>query len=652
MISKKLLPVKELGGGDITIEFIRKRMDELRAAHFRLCVCGQMNSGKSTFLNAWIFGSDVLPAYDTTMTAHLTTLKYAEEPYFEVEFLNAEEWKESRDQIANDTDAQKEYGRAVHILQERGVYECEVIRPEGYCKRHDTLDELTQYVALPSRGGIYSIFVKEVRVFYPHPHLRSLTIVDTPGINDPNPVRSRITEDYVKNADAVAYIAYAAQAFDRPDMDFIAHYLTSVPRDNLVVAVNKTDAVDDIMSVKRWTDKLAMDKDHPAQRFIFSDKQSIVYTCALAELLLRKHEAGQFLTEEEQEYWTRFQRRNILSHNDTGFTEILRLIENRIISRRGQSILGSHNGSIKGVFQSHIEWLSLEIQDYEDELSNQAKSKAEIEENCKKLDQEIGMVEREIAIRRESLNYSFSDILCDVEECLDNSVQETEKSLCRSLSGVNMNDLGYFIVFRFNEIWTRESRSLCKAISKIVNEHFDKLRIAFEDFLIWMCDNLNVSVNALSTAIRLSLLDIRDMAKIEMSEEFETVVGDIVKQNSKLLDKIKGAFKRYKFDMKATDHTMIKVREEIAGFLKYKVKDTIYKNIYEAVTQKHDNMWKKMEDLIRLQTMTLRKRLESLLECEKKTKDEIDEIAKKLDTCKERLSEVEQYRNEIELWNE
>ena len=57
-----------------------------------LGVIGQMKCGKSTFLNALIFGDDVLPAATTPMTASLSVITYGKEKCIEAEFYTKDEW--------------------------------------------------------------------------------------------------------------------------------------------------------------------------------------------------------------------------------------------------------------------------------------------------------------------------------------------------------------------------------------------------------------------------------------------------------------------------------------------------------------------------------------------------------------------------------
>ena len=57
-------------------------------------VIGQMKCGKSTFLNAFVFEDDILPAATTPMTAALTVVTFGEEKKIVAEFYtNAEKLK-------------------------------------------------------------------------------------------------------------------------------------------------------------------------------------------------------------------------------------------------------------------------------------------------------------------------------------------------------------------------------------------------------------------------------------------------------------------------------------------------------------------------------------------------------------------------------
>ena len=65
-------------------------------------VIGQMKCGKSTFLNAFVFEDDILPAATTPMTAALSVIKYGEKKRIVAEFYNQDEWAEQQMQAKRD----------------------------------------------------------------------------------------------------------------------------------------------------------------------------------------------------------------------------------------------------------------------------------------------------------------------------------------------------------------------------------------------------------------------------------------------------------------------------------------------------------------------------------------------------------------------
>ncbi len=65
-----LLPLE-----DITVDVIETRKHQLEKEHFFASVTGQIKSGKSTLLNALLFGDEILPSDDTPHTAKITRIQ-------------------------------------------------------------------------------------------------------------------------------------------------------------------------------------------------------------------------------------------------------------------------------------------------------------------------------------------------------------------------------------------------------------------------------------------------------------------------------------------------------------------------------------------------------------------------------------------------
>ncbi|HOD41152.1 MAG TPA: dynamin family protein, partial [Candidatus Wallbacteria bacterium] len=109
------------------------------------------------------------------------------------------------------------------------------------------LTGLREYVSVK---GSFTPLVKAVRIKYPADILKKMTIVDTPGINDPNALRSMITEKWINRSDAVVFLLSAAQPFTMEDRLFFDRYLASVPPSKIIAAVSKIDLAEEAGSIK------------------------------------------------------------------------------------------------------------------------------------------------------------------------------------------------------------------------------------------------------------------------------------------------------------------------------------------------------------------------------------------------------------------
>lgn len=89
---------KDFGWIDANRE--KEIVDKLNQDTLTIGVIGQMKCGKSTFLNAFVFEDDVLPAATTPMTAALSVITFGEQKKIVAEFYSKDEWEEQKIQAA------------------------------------------------------------------------------------------------------------------------------------------------------------------------------------------------------------------------------------------------------------------------------------------------------------------------------------------------------------------------------------------------------------------------------------------------------------------------------------------------------------------------------------------------------------------------
>lgn len=205
-------------------------------------VIGQMKCGKSTFLNSFVFGKEILPAATTPMTASLTVIKYGAEEKLIAEFYTKDEWEEQKQTAQlnpeeyNDVIKSK-IKAAQELVQQSSSLGSQINSLLGKTQT-DTLSNLEQYVGAT---GKYVAITKSVVLEYPAEYLKGVEIVDTPGFNDPIVSREERTKEFLQRADAVLMVLYANQPFSKSDCSILFDNVCKCGTGKVLVAINKYD---------------------------------------------------------------------------------------------------------------------------------------------------------------------------------------------------------------------------------------------------------------------------------------------------------------------------------------------------------------------------------------------------------------------------
>ena len=257
----------------------------------RIAVVGQVKAGKSSFLNAVLFGGNgVLPKAATPMTAALTMIRYAPETKAEVEFYDAADWEK----IVHADEKYQEFCETVkeRLLAERAAvkkgaglfaqrasaelrqedilavvnseaphdqkaaHELVVMAQknaldverylgsrqviEGVASPMDLMDKLQNFVGAE---GKFTPIVRNSIIYYDDPALAEVEIIDTPGINDPVISRGRRTKEMLGQCDVVFVLSQCSQFLDAVDMELLVQNLPAKGIKNIVLVASQLDAV-------------------------------------------------------------------------------------------------------------------------------------------------------------------------------------------------------------------------------------------------------------------------------------------------------------------------------------------------------------------------------------------------------------------------
>jgi GTPase SAR1 family protein len=236
---------------------------------YRVAIVGRFKVGKSSFVNK--LTDERLTGVETSPeTAAISLLRYAESAHAEVKFITPEEWAEQREAYEADPsnpEARRYAGftkfndrgpkrdkddRTVHHSHfDLKALESKWLRPGGYTHRitpggWKTKEDKTKFRAeirkFTSSQEPVHYLVDRLIVHAPVPILGdNIELIDTPGLDDTERFRVRLTEDLVKEVDAILFLTQSGASYSQADKEFIVRQLRQRQIKHLQIIATKID---------------------------------------------------------------------------------------------------------------------------------------------------------------------------------------------------------------------------------------------------------------------------------------------------------------------------------------------------------------------------------------------------------------------------
>ena len=238
-VSDLLLELGEIsertGLASLHREIVDDRIPALHSGKITLVVLGEFNHGKSTVVNA-LLGEDVLPVGITPTTAVITHLVHGKKKQVRVK---------------------------------------PALEGEPFSIKYAEMEETVKHAEEDGNEPEW------VEIAHPNEFLsNSLTLVDTPGVNDISRQKVEITYGYLPRADVIVYVLDATQVLKKSEVVFIKDRLLKANRDRIVFVLNKIDALgeEDAREVEMYARERLEGLIGPVELFAFSGRAALEAT--------------------------------------------------------------------------------------------------------------------------------------------------------------------------------------------------------------------------------------------------------------------------------------------------------------------------------------------------------------------------------------
>lgn len=227
--------------------FTRKVEDFNREGRkLNIGVIGRVKAGKSSFLNTLLFdGKEVLPKAATPKTAALTKMEYSDENRVVIEFYTPEEWESITEdaRMENKNDVTKSAKELVDMAKNRQLDIEGILQQGSLDKAFDEYSELLSYLnSFVGENGKYTPLVRSVVIYMNREEFRDISIVDTPGLNDPIPSRTQRTKEFIEVCDVVFFLSRAGSFLDKEDWELLCKQLPQKGVKKMVLIASQCDS--------------------------------------------------------------------------------------------------------------------------------------------------------------------------------------------------------------------------------------------------------------------------------------------------------------------------------------------------------------------------------------------------------------------------
>ena len=533
--------VKLKENGRITDGEISQLKNVFDSQNLVIGVVGKMKAGKSSLVNASIFADEILPAGSQPVTVTLTQISFSEDNKVEITLLTQKDiadLKEKADYNGDD---------ALLIEQSKNASQTLNSLPDNYenlisnksCIK-GTLSDLEEFV---SAGGKYSGLAKQVFIGINNECLKGITIIDTPGFNDPVSSRGETTCKCLSSCNVILFV-HNEDGYDQSDENLLKNQIEYAGISDMVDVFNKIDILH--MPFSEWDNQKEYyieKRDEYLDKF--PEKSNVLDVVKKSEAILvsslmalcgqiPSEKRSKWIKRSRSEYEEEYDEFCDISDNENldglliKYSNINAVVSAINIIGRNSTIylleapLKTLKGKLDSVIntvESEIEEKKLKISSYDADIKSDKDAIKDIEEYCNGIKSHISTYPLESKIQT-CINDTFSE-LCSIRSKKSSS-EFTEENypepelLTRGVKKQNVAQYNLF-VSNFEDILRDSLNDLIRSIKTIINEYVGTLtemliqkKISDENRKIFkqgLINDLSSKLNGIIVAITSHVID-------------------------------------------------------------------------------------------------------------------------------------------------
>lgn len=365
--------------GWISTENAKNIQSQITKDLLTIGVVGQMNVGKSTLVNALVFGKNTLPTSETPMTAALTYITYGEVPSATVETLSSTDFEEIKEIAQHHVteDEESEIQSAKKIINKiESISSFEELLGKTI---NISLDDFDEYVGAE---GKYTPLVKYMKLSLNNSALKGICVVDTPGYNDPVTSRDITTKRFLSQANVIIMVQDVENHFSKPDVDLIKTQIPNSGIGKMIIALNKKDSIS-LSDLEKVMANASNHKSEIVQKE--PEISSILETCNIIPVSSIMYLLGQMPTEdimndEVMSFWNseiEYNFPNLSKDNyleESGLLSLQKEISDIVLKQKKDILLKAPSEKMQALLQAYINKMNIEkdsLEETNDILSDQ-----------------------------------------------------------------------------------------------------------------------------------------------------------------------------------------------------------------------------------------------------------------------------------------